>query len=148
MVRPVEYENLLRTGAFKEAVASRVSIAQFLRTAEEMQAGAKAPMPDSARFFLAYEGMFNVVMAVLEYFEVRPGDGGGHRTTAIGRVASDLKLASAKQSVLTRLHDVRNRVTYRRPIPPIAKTEADALQTILDEMLVAARALVREPDLL
>lgn len=52
MARPAEYENLLKTGSFKEAVASRDSIAQFMRTAEEMQAGAKAPMPDSARFFL------------------------------------------------------------------------------------------------
>jgi hypothetical protein len=142
VVRPTEYENLLRTGAFKDAVASKDSIAQFIRTAEEMQAGAKSPMADSARFFLAYEGMFSVVMAVLEFYEVRPGDGGGHRSTAIGRVAVDLGLRPAKQSVLTRLHDVRNRVTYRRPIPPIAKADADALQTVLDEMLVAAKTLV------
>ncbi len=142
MARPAEYENLLKTGSFKEAVASRDSIAQFMRTAEEMQVGAKAPMPDSARFFLAYEGMFNVVMAVLEFHEVRPGDGGGHRTTAIGRVAADLKLEPAKQSVLARLHDVRNRVTYRRPIPPITRADADALQTVLDDMLRAARTLI------
>jgi hypothetical protein len=144
VARPTEYDNLVGTGAFKEAVASKNSIEQFVRTAQEMQAGAQAPMPDSARFFLAYEGMFNVVMAVLEFYEVRPGDGGGHRATAIGRVAADLKLAPAKQSALTRLHDLRNRVTYRRPIPPIAKTEADALQTILDDMLIAAQALLGE----
>jgi hypothetical protein len=142
VARPIEYENLLRTGAFKEAAASKTSIAQFMLTAQEMQAGAKSPMPDSARFFLAYEGMFNVVMAVLEFYEVRPGDGGGHRATAIGRVAADLKLDPAKQSVLARLHDVRNRVTYRRPLPPIAKTEADALQVVLEDMLIAAHSLL------
>lgn len=142
MSRPAEYDNLLKTGAFKEAVSSKDSIAQFIRTADEMQVAARTPMPESARFALAYEGMFNVVMAVLEFHEVRPGDGGGHRTTAIGRVAADLKLEPAKQSALTRLHDSRNRVTYRKPIPPITKADADAMQRILDDMLPAAKALL------
>ncbi len=96
----------------------------------------------SVRFALAYEGMFSVVMAVLESYDVRPGDGGGHRTTAIARVAADLRLDTAKQSVLYRLHDVRNRVTYRTPIPPITAADAIAMQTILDDMLTAARTLI------
>ena len=142
MTRPVEYENLLKVGSFKEAAASQDSIAQFMRTAQDMRLGAQSPMPDSARFFLAYEGMFSVVMAVLEFYEVRPGDSGGHRVTAIKRVAADLKLDAAKQSVLGRLHDVRNRVTYRQPLPPITKADADALLRILEEMLPAARELI------
>jgi len=77
-----------------------------------MLAATKGIMPNSARFLLAYEGMFSVVMAVLESHEVRPGDSGGHRATAIQRVAADLRLDAAQQSVLARLHDVRNRVTY------------------------------------
>lgn len=142
MPRPPEYDGLLKIGSFKEAVSSKDSIAQFLRTADDMMAAAKIPMPDSARFFLAYEGMFSVVMAVLEFYEVRPADTGGHRATAIKRVAVDLKLDVPKQSVLSRLHDVRNRVTYRAPLPPITKTDADALQAILEEMLSAAKALI------
>ena len=107
-----------------------------------MIAAAKLPMPDSARFFLAYEGMFSVVMAVLEFYGVRPADTGGHRATAIRRVAVDLQLDVSRQSVLGRLHDVRNRVTYRAPLPPITKADADALQAILQEMLVAGKALI------
>jgi hypothetical protein len=75
--RPPEYEGLLRIGSFKEAATNADSIAQFLRTAEEMSTAAAHPIPDSARFVLAYEGAFNVVMAVLEHFGVRPGDAGG-----------------------------------------------------------------------
>jgi hypothetical protein len=142
MTRPPEYDNLLRVGHLKKAVSSRESIGQFVRTAEEMKTGAELPMPNSARFFLAYEGMFSMVMAVLEHFEVRPGDGGGHRATAIGRVAADLTLSPAKQSTLTRLHDIRNRVTYRAPLPPISKADADAMQTILNDMLDAAKTLL------
>jgi hypothetical protein len=142
MNRPPEYDNLLRTQAFKPAVSSRDSIQQFLQTAEGMRTDARLPMRDSARFLLAYEGMFSVVMAVLEAYEVRPGDGGGHRSTAIARVAADLRLSPAKQSVLIRLHDVRNRVTYRQPIPPITKADANAMQAILDDMLPAAIALI------
>lgn len=142
MPRPPEYDALLKIGSFKQAVSSNDSIAQFLRTADDMVAAAKLPMPDSARFFLAYEGMFSVVMAVLEFYEVRPADTGGHRATAIQRVVADLKLDAPKQSVLSRLHDVRNRVTYRAPLPPITKADADAMWTILNEMLPKAKALI------
>jgi hypothetical protein len=121
--------------------ACYASISQFLRTADEMLAASASPMPDSARFLLAYEGMFSVVMAVLEFHEVRPGDAGGHRATAIQRVAADLQLDAARQSVLARLHDVRNRVTYRQPLPPITRADAEALRALLGAMLPAARAL-------
>jgi hypothetical protein len=142
VARRPEYESLLRIGAFKDAVSSTDSIARFLGTAEDMLVGAKASIPDSARFALAYEGTFCVVMAVLEFHEVRPGDGAGHRTTAIQRVAADLRLDATKQSALSRLHDVRNRVTYRQPLPPITKADADAMRVILEDMLPAARVLV------
>ena len=143
MPHPPEYEGLLKIGSFKAAVSSAASMAQFLRTADEMLLAAKsAPMPESARFFLAYEGMFSVVMAVLEFHQVRPGDGGGHRVTAIQRVAAGLTLKASMQSVLGRLHDVRNRVTYRQALPPISKADADALQAILEAMLPKARALI------
>jgi len=140
--RPATYDALLRIGSFKEAVSNPDSIAQFLRTAGDMVAAISAAQPESARFLLAYEGMFNVVMAVLEFYEVRPGDSGGHRVTAIRRVADDLRLDAAKQSALGRLHDIRNRVTYRAPIPPISKSDAEAMQTILEQMLPAAKALI------
>lgn len=143
MPRPVEYDALLKIGSFKAAASSPTSIAQFLRTAEDMQVAIAAPMPESARFLLAYEGMFSVVMAVLEFHEVRPGDAGGHRATAIQRVAADLKLDAGQQSVLARLHDMRNRVTYRAPLPPIARADADAMQALLQALLPAAKALTK-----
>lgn len=142
MARPPEYEGLLKIGSFKEAASDKNSVAQFLRTADDMAAAAAGPMPDSARFHLAYEGMFNTIMAVLEHYGVRPGDSGGHRVTAIQRVAGDLRLSAVKQSALGRLHDLRNRVTYRASIPPITKADADAMQSILADMLPAAKALI------
>ena len=142
MPRPATYDALLKIGSFKEAASDPASISQFLRIAEDMTTALSSPQPESAKFLLAYEGMFNVVMAVLEFYEVRPGDSGGHRVTAIRRVADDLRLTPAKQSALGRLHDIRNRVTYRAPIPPITKSDADAMQAILQEMLPAARALI------
>ena len=142
MTRPAEYENLLKLGSFKEAASSTESIEQFMRNAQELAAAAKTGLGASPQFLLAYEGMFNVVMAVLEFHEVRPGDASGHRATAIGRVAADLGLAPAKRSVLIRLHDVRNRVTYRKPIPPVTKSDAEAMLSILNDMLSAAQTLI------
>jgi hypothetical protein len=142
MPRPTEYEALLKIGSFKAAVSSPPAIAQFLQTAQDMLDATGARMPDSAKFLLAYEGMFSVVMAVLEFHEVRPGDSGGHRATAIQRVAADLRLDVAQQSVLARLHDMRNRVTYRAPLPPITRADADAMQAVLRALLPAARTLI------
>lgn len=116
-----------------------------MRTAQDMLTATAAPMPESARFLLAHEGMFNIVMAVLEFHEVRPGDAGGHRAIAIQRVAADLHLNAAQQSVLARLHDMRNRVTCRAPLPPISKAEADAMQSVLQALLPAAQALITSP---
>ena len=145
MARPVEYDNLVRTGALKDAVSSPDSMAQFIRNAEQMLAAAQLGLPEAPRFALGYEGMFEVVMAVLEYYESRPGDSGGHRATAIQRVAADLQLGASRISVLARLHDTRNRVTYRQPIPPVTKADADAMLSILQNMLSAAKELMRPP---
>lgn len=142
MARPAEYDNLIQKGTFKPAAIDQNSIAQFMRSAEEMLVTSKATTSAAPRFTLAYEGMFNVVMAVLEFHGVRPGDSPGHRVTAIQRVAADLGFDWKKQSVLARLHDGRNRLTYRQSIPPVTKADADAMHSILDEILTAAKALV------
>jgi hypothetical protein len=142
VTRPAEYEKLLEIGSFKTALASKASIDQFMQNADELLTTAKGTASSVSKFSLAYDSMFNVVMAVLEFYEVRPGDAGGHRVTAIQRVAADLGLDSTKQSVLGRLHDSRNRVTYRQPIPPVNKTDADAMQKIADEMFSAATVLI------
>lgn len=123
-------------------MVSEKSIAQFLQAAGELQEDAKSAARSTSKFTLAYEGMFSVVMAVLEFHGVRPGDASGHRATSIGRAAADLGLSSAQQSVLLRLHDVRNRVTYRKPIPPVTKSDAEAMQSILTAMFEAARVLI------
>ncbi len=142
MTRPPEYETLVGRGSLKAAAADPLSIAQFMRVAQQMQTTVQTPLPDAARFVLAYDGMFNVVMVILEFHETRPGDTAGHRATAIQRVAADLHLAPAKFSALTRLHDARNRVTYRSAIPPITKADADAMQMVLDDFLLAGSRLL------
>ncbi|MBW4047710.1 MAG: hypothetical protein HIU89_07200 [Proteobacteria bacterium] len=142
MARPVEYDNLVRTGSLKDAVSTQDSIAQFIRAAEQMLAAAQSGLPEAPRFTLSYEGMFDVVMAVLEHHETRPGDSGSHRATAIQRVAVDLQLEPSRISVLMRLHDTRNRVTYRSPIPPVTMADADAMLSILQSMLSATKELL------
>ena len=99
-------------------------------------------MPDVARFTLAYEGMFNIVMAVLEFHGVRPGDTGGHRQIAIQRAAADVQLEASKFSALLRLHDIRNRVTYRTSIPPLTRSDADAMQEVFEDFLNSAESLL------
>ena len=97
-----------------------------MQNAQELQDASKGSLGASPQFLLAYEGMFNVVMAVLEFYEVRPGDAGGHRATAIGRVAADLALPPAKQGLLQRdqllwpgVHQHRQGGPRRTPAPPL-----------------------------
>jgi len=151
MERPIEYDNLVTKGSFKDAVRDPASIKQFMASAEDFAASIKPELPPTPRFTLAYEGMFLVVMAVMEHYGTRPGEGSGHRSTAIGRVAGDLKLDSAMLSTLLRSHDNRNRITYKSSIPPVTKSQADAMVKIFDTMLTRAKTLLaaeekREPD--
>jgi len=145
VARPTEYDNLLKIGQLKEAESTQDSINQFVQIAQDMLADAHTNTRTSTKFYLAYEGMFNIVMAVLEFYGTRPGDGAGHRATAIARVAVDLGLGNEKQSALRRLHDLRNRVTYRKPIPPATNADASAMESLLAEMLPASLALMNLP---
>lgn len=132
MTRPVEYDNLIEKGAFKPATIDQNSIAQFMRSAEEMLVTSKATTSAAPRFTLAYEGMFNVVMAVLEFHGVRPDDSPGHRVTAIQRVAADLGFDWEKQSALRRLHGNRNRLTYRQSVADLG-AQPDAQPPEMDD---------------
>ena len=142
MVRPIEYEKLLKTGVVIEVPPSTISINQFIQNAQEFAAAAKAGLEVAPRFTLAYEGTLDVAMAVLEFRGVRPGDTGRCQAMAVNRVAADLGLNVAKQNTLTRLLEERDRVTYRQPIPPLTAADADIMDDILDEMLAAAMALI------
>jgi hypothetical protein len=145
VARPTEYDNLLKIGQLKEAESSQDSINQFVQIAQDMLVDARTNTRTSTKFYLAYEGMFNIVMAVLEFYGTRPGDGAGHRATTIARVAVDLGLSDEKQSALRRLHELRNRVTYRKPIPPATNADASAMESLLAVMLPASLALMNPP---
>jgi hypothetical protein len=142
VLRPVEYEKLLKVGVVIEASPSASSISQFMQNAQEFAAAAKAGLEVAPRFTLAYEGTLDVAMAVLEFRGVRPGDTGRCQAMAVNRVAADLGLNVAKQNALTRLLEERDRVTYRQPIPPLTAADAAVMHDILDEMLAVAMALI------
>ncbi|HEY1611416.1 MAG TPA: hypothetical protein VGG24_19295 [Paraburkholderia sp.] len=78
MPRPAEYENLIKTKAFEAVAPTTGAIAGFLRNAADYKATADAL--DAGRhlqvFTLAYEGYFQLVQAVLEFYEVRTKDAG------------------------------------------------------------------------
>lgn len=74
MQRPPEYENLLKNRAFEIVQATPGAVAGHLQNARDYLAAAAqldaAKMPMQV-FTMAYEGFFQVVQAVLEYYEVR-----------------------------------------------------------------------------
>ena len=86
MPRPVEYENLIKTKAFDAIAPTPGAMMGFLRNAADYQASAEAldPARHLQVFILAYEGYFQVVQAVLEFYEVRTKEAG--RNLAIQRV--------------------------------------------------------------
>lgn len=143
MTRPVAYDNLIAKGSLKPAIGNAQSIQQYLRIANDMLSAAmSAPISPHAQYILAYEGIFSVVMAVLEQYETRPGDGDGHRIIAIQRVAADLNVNPDEFSAITRIHAERNRAVYRASIPPISKAQAEAAIHILEHMCAMAGKLL------
>jgi hypothetical protein len=141
MARPPEYENLIRMGAFAEVKPTAGAVQGFLAHAADYLGAAEAL--DIARpmqvFTMAYEGLYQVVQAVLEHYEVRTKDAG--RNAAIQRVCADLKLTPEEIRMVSAAHARRNGTAYQSPFPPISKAEATTLLAILKRLIPAARQL-------
>jgi hypothetical protein len=145
MSRPVEYENLIKTKAFEAVAPTPGAIGGFLRNAADYRATAKEL--DSDRhlqiFTMAYEGYFQVVQAVLEFYEVRTKDAG--RNLAIQRVSTSLGVTAQEFAFITKAHERRNGTSYLSPFPPVSKAEAVTMVDILSKYLPVAHALTGTP---
>lgn len=145
MSRPAEYENLIQTKAFEVVAPTPGAIAGFLRNAADYQAAAEGL--DAGRymqiFTLAYEGYFQVVQAILEFYEVRTKEAG--RNLAIQRVSTSLGVSSQEFVFITKAHERRNGTSYISPFPPVSKAEAAVMLSILAKYLPVARALTGTP---
>ncbi|WP_230965917.1 MULTISPECIES: hypothetical protein [Burkholderia] len=94
-------------------------------------------------FTLAYEGYFQVVQAILEFYEVRTKDAG--RNLAIQRVSTSLGVSPQEFAFITKAHERRNGTSYVSPFPTVSKAEAATMLGILTKYLPVARALTGTP---
>jgi hypothetical protein len=145
MSRPAEYENLIKTKAFEAVAPTAGAIAGFLRNAADYKATAEEVAPGRAMqiFTLAYEGYFQIVQAVLEFYEVRTKDAG--RNLAILRVSTSLGVDSREFAFITRAHERRNGTSYTSPFPPVSKAEAATMLGLLTKYLPVAHTLTGTP---
>ena len=81
-------------------------------------------------------------MAVLECHGARPGDGEGHRISALQRFAADLGFTPGQVKTLTDAHTLRNARTYRSPIPPIAGAQAQGVVSLLEAALPKVNEII------
>jgi len=141
MPRPAEYENLIKTRAFEAVAPTPGAIVGFLRNAADYKAAADALDGDRYLqvFTLAYEGYFQLVHAVLEFYEVRTKDAG--RNVAIQRASKSLGVSAQEFSFITRAHERRNGTSYVSPFPPVSKAEAATMLGILAKYLPVAHTL-------
>ncbi|KWU26342.1 hypothetical protein [Burkholderia cenocepacia] len=141
MTRPAEYENLIKTNALEPVSPTAGAIDVYLKNAANYQTIAEhiEAGPDLAlqKFTMAYEGYFQLVQAILEFYEVRSKDSG--RNLIIQRVSSSLGVSSAEYTFITRAHERRNSTSYRSPFPPVSETEAATMLSILAKYLPIAR---------
>ena len=145
MQRPIEYENLIKTGALEEVAHTPGAVAQYTENAKNYLASAKQidQQLSMQRFTSAYEGYFQLVQAVQEYYGVRAKGAG--RNLVIQRVGSDLKMSPAEMALIIKAHNRRNETTYQSPFPPVSKAEADALVGILEKYIPEAGLLTGAP---
>ena len=145
MQRPVEYQNLIKTGAMEEAAQTPGALAQYLTNAQNYWAGANQidVALSMQRFTSAYEGYFQLVQAVQEYYGVRAKTAG--RNLVIQRVGSDLKMTPPEMALIIKAHSRRNETTYHSPFPPVSKAEAQALVGILEKYIPEAYKLTGTP---
>ncbi len=92
MPRPPEYDGLLKIGSFKEAVSNKDSIAQFLRTPTTWRPLRGSPCRTRPGSSSRMRGCSVSSWPCSSSTRCGQPDTGGHRATAIKRVAGDLKL--------------------------------------------------------
>lgn len=145
MTRLTEYENLIKTRALEAVTPTPGAIAGFLRNAADYKSTAEGldPVRSLQVFTLAYEGYFQIVQAVLEFYEVRTKDAG--RNLAIQRVTASLGVSSQEFAFITKAHERRNGTSYLSPFPPVSKAEAITMLTILGKYLPVAHTLTDTP---
>ena len=135
MQRPTEYQNLIKTGALEEVAQTPGALALYLTNAQDYLTGANQIDANLSmqRFTSAYEGYFQLVQAVQEFYCVRAKAAG--RNLVIQRVGSDLKMTPPEMALIIKAHTRRNETTYPSPFPPVSKAEADALVGILKKYI-------------
>jgi hypothetical protein len=146
MSRPPEYENLIKTKAFAAQPVTPGATAALLKNAQEYLLVAQsmdASVHPMQVFSMAYEGFFQVVQAVLEFYTVRVKDSG--RNSAIQRVCADLGMSSPEISLMSKAHDRRNSTAYTSPFPPVSKAEAEALTMLVAKYVPVAYTLTNTP---
>lgn len=145
MPRSPEIETLIRTGALEAVKPTPFAIKAFLSEAAGYLAAARALDPKLTHqvFTMGYEGYFQVVQAVLEHFEVRTKDAG--RNLVIQRVAHELGANPDEFAFLTNAHSRRNGTSYVSPFPPVSRTEAITMVSLLAKFLPLAHALTGIP---
>ena len=141
MPRPNEYDNLIKRNAFEPVAPTTGAVAGFLRNAADYLAAAKTldQKKNLQVFTMAYEGYFQLVQAVLEFYEVRTKDAG--RNLAIQRVSTDLMVDTKEFAFITKAHARRNGTSYSSPFPPVSKSEALTMVAILEKYLPQAHTL-------
>ncbi|MFP6561359.1 hypothetical protein WJ542_24090 [Paraburkholderia sp. B3] len=149
MNRPPEYENLIKRNVFVAQPAMPGAVqpnlgnaAEFLEAAQQLVDTREIYLP---AFFAAYEGLFQMVQAILEFYEVRIKDAG--RNAAIQRVCADLKMSNAEFALVSKAHGRRNNTSCISPFPPISRAEAQALIAILRQYLPVATALTQPANI-
>ena len=145
MQRPIEYQNLIRTGALEEVPQTPGALAQYLANAKNYLTSTKQidQRLSMQRFTSAYEGYFQLVQAVQEHYGVRAKGAG--RNLVIQRLGSDLRMSPSEMALIIKAHTRRNETTYHSPFPPVSTAEADALVGILEKYIPEAYALTGTP---
>ncbi len=146
MTRPQEYENLIKTGAFEVVAPTAGAVPVYLRNAKDYLRAARAMPPEQTlqTFTLAYEGYFQLVQAVLEFYQVRTKDAG--RNLAIQRVSHDFGLGPGEFGAISKAHERRNGTSYKSPFPPVSQAEATGLVELLAKCLPVAHQLTGTPE--
>lgn len=147
MKRPVEYENLISRKALEEVKPTPGAIDGFIKNAQGYLETAKSIDPKNSLpvFTLAYEGYFQIVQAVFEFYSVRCKDSG--RNLAIQRVSADLGVGPSELPFIIRAHARRNNSSYVSPFPPLSKQEAQQMLALLEKYLPQAIKLTSSQHL-
>jgi hypothetical protein len=138
-------QDMIAANVLEPAERDDRSIREWLRVAGAyFRDSLNVSLSRQTRFIAAYEGIYTVAVAVLNYYGTRPTEGEVNRMLAIQTAFAEIGVNSAR--AIANIHKMHSDSTSRGALPPISEMATFGTARLLGRAVEALRLFVEAAD--